>query len=134
MKVKLNPALDKAGMGFVDPEGQRIRTKNPGKGDTLEVKDTEFVRERIGAGELIVIAEPKRKISEKESEAIIKRFAEGIADAEKQIKNDKVPAELKEQVQGFIDRGKQAVERKDLEEILTLTEEFGSLGDKAQRK
>lgn len=66
MKVKLNEKLDKPGHGFVDPEnGQRIRPKLPKEGEpfergqTLEVKDTAFVREKLRTGELLLPSQAK---------------------------------------------------------------------------
>ncbi|MBN8220697.1 MAG: hypothetical protein J0L53_07215 [Spirochaetes bacterium] len=65
MKVKLHPSLDKAGLGFIDPDGQKIRSKKSGKGEEIEVKDTPFVREKLATGELILPSEDKPSEKEK---------------------------------------------------------------------
>lgn len=62
MKVKLHPNLVKAGMGFIDPAGQRINARKAEKDGTISVKDTEFVREKINSGELIAVADQSEAV------------------------------------------------------------------------
>lgn len=65
MKVRLHESLDKAGLGFIDPAGQKIKAKKPGKGETIEVNETDFVRERLRSGELILAEEKQPEQKEK---------------------------------------------------------------------
>lgn len=59
IKVKLNPVLDKEGRGFTDVQGkQEIRPKQYGKGQTIEVEQTNFVQAKIRTGEIIVVSTP----------------------------------------------------------------------------
>lgn len=66
MKVRLNEALDKAGLGFTDVEAkQEIRVKKPGMREVIDVTDSVFVREKLRTGELEQVIENTVAVPEK---------------------------------------------------------------------
>lgn len=124
MKVKLHPNLDKQGLKFVDPEGQRIGAKAPGKAEVLQVTDTEFVREKIRSGELILVeadaatATAARTYSEKEKKVILEEAEQGVRQLKDIIKVKGIKSELVDHVNSIIEEVESALKAKDVDRII----------------
>lgn len=119
MKVKLHPNLDKQGLKFVDPEGQRIGAKVSGKGEVINVKDSEFVREKIRSGELILVEDDKasasghRKYSDKEAKVILAEVESNLKDARALAENKDLKPETAAAMKAALVEVEAAIKAKD---------------------
>lgn len=117
MKVKLHSSLDKAGLGFIDPEGQKIRAKNPGKGEAIEVKATAFVQEKIATGELIVVDEKSStpELGEKERKALFKTAKTSFDEARKLLNSIDISADLRMACDEVLQAKEKAIKEESVE-------------------
>lgn len=129
MKVKLHSSLDKAGLGFIDPEGQKIRAKNPGKGEIIDVENTTFVQEKIGTGELIAIEEKSSapELSEKDRKALFKDAKVKLDELRKRIKNEDLSAELRMGFDETLDMIEKAIKDEAVDLLFAADEKLQAL-------
>ncbi len=120
MKVKLHPRLDNQGLKFVDPEGQRIGAKTPGKGEIIKVKDSEFVREKIRSGELVLVEDDKtpapghRKYSDKEAKVILAEAESALEEASDLAEHKDLKPETAAAMKAALAEAKAAIKEKDV--------------------
>ncbi len=139
VKVRLKAAIDQPGQGFLDPAGQKIRAAHPKpgeafrKGQIFEVEKTDFVIERLGTGELIVVEE-ESKLSQKERKAIFKDAAAKFDEARTRFKKEKVPAEFQPRVDEVIGMIEKAIKEESIDLLREADEKFQALGEALGKK
>lgn len=120
MKVKLHPNLVKAGMGFVDPAGQRINASKAAKDGTLSVEDTEFVRQKIHSGELTLVEDDKasaaghRKYSDKEAKVILAEVESNLKPARELAEHPDLKPETAAAMKSALAEVEAAIKAKDV--------------------